>query len=47
MTELEAAADKTSDTAMDVSKGDMVELQAKVSKIMKDVQSYCDQEHLG
>ena len=38
--ELEAAADKTGDMAMDnVSKGDIVELQAKIAKIMEAVQS--------
>ena len=41
VTELEAADDKTGDMAMDsVSKGDMVELQAKVAKILEEVQSY-------
>ena len=39
VTELEA--DKTGDMAMEsVSKGDMVELQAKVAEILKDVPSY-------
>ena len=38
--ELEAAADKTGDMAMDsVSKGDIVELQGKIAKIMEAVQS--------
>ena len=40
MVELEAAADKTGNMAMDsVSKGDIVELQAKIAKILETVQS--------